>query len=327
MNWKWFGVATALLVSVGVLPAKAQNYPNKPIRIVVGFAPGGVADVSARLISTKLGPELGVPITVENRPGAAGHVGAGVVAKSDPDGYTLFFTTPGTIGIAPHFRKDMAFHMINDFEFVSAMSNYHNVLVTNPNFAKDMKTFVDKVKATPGKYNAATVGIGALQHIYFIVQNDVLGLKMEYINYNGPVQANASVGSNENAIAFSSVLGVKAQIESGLVFPVAVTGATRSKMLPNVPTLAEAGFADVAKAGAWGGRQSVMVPKGTPKPIIDKLHAAIHKVMQDPEIKTRLVELDLDDLSHIPSERVREEAKAEYENWGALIKKYDIKDQ
>src|SRR6187401_3610960 len=106
MNLRWFGVATALLLCVGMQPAKAQNYPNKPIRIVVGFAPGGVADVSARLISTKLGPELGVPITVENRPGAAGHVGAGVVAKSDPDGYTLFFTTPGTIGIAPHFRKD-----------------------------------------------------------------------------------------------------------------------------------------------------------------------------------------------------------------------------
>ncbi len=121
---------------------------------------------------------LGQQVIVENRPGAGGHVGAGLVAKADPDGYTCFFTTAGVICIVPHFRKDMPFHAINDFEFISFMSDYHNVLITHPGVgAKDMKSFVEIVKAAPGKYNASTAGLGALQHIYFIVQNDLLGLK------------------------------------------------------------------------------------------------------------------------------------------------------
>lgn len=323
----WIGLAAALLMGAAVLPAKAQSYPTKSIRIIFGFGPGGPVDVTARLLASKLGPEFGVPIVVESRPGATGHIGAGLVAKSDPDGHTLYITTPGPVTIAPHFRKDMAFHMINDFEFISAVAGYHNVLLAHPNFAKDMKTWVEKVKAAPGKYNAATNGIGALQHIYFIVQNDLLALKMEYINYNGAGPMINSVVTAENAIAFTSVVAGKAVIESGQLLPITVLSPTRSKMLPNVPTTAEQGFPEIGKAGNWFGRVFLMAPKGTPKPIVDKLNAAIHKAMQDPDFKAKFVEVDLDDLSHLSPETVRKEAAAEYENWGALIKKYDIKDQ
>lgn len=327
MKLKWFGLA-ATLIMAAVAPAKAQDYPNKPIRIVVGFTPGGGNDISARLLASKLGPVLGVPVTVENRAGAGGHVGAGLVAKADPDGYTLFFTTAGVICIVPHFRKEMTFHPINDFEFISFMSDYHNVLITHPGMGvKDMKGFVEKVKAEPGKYNVSTAGMGALQHIYFIVQNDLLGLKMEFINYNGAAPANNSVVNKETAIGFSAVASVKGQIESGQAVPLAVMSPKRSSVLPNVPTIAEAGYPEILKNGSWGGRQFVLAPKGTPKAIVDKLNAAINKALQDPEMKTKLAELGLEDISSTPSAKVRDEVKAEYDTWGALIKKYDIKDQ
>jgi tripartite-type tricarboxylate transporter receptor subunit TctC len=306
--------------------AQAQDYPNKPIRIVVGFTPGGGNDISARLLASKLGPVLGQQIIVENRPGAGGHVGAGMVAKADPDGYTLFFTTAGVICIVPHFRKEMPFHPINDFEYISFMSDYHNVLITHPEMgAKDMKSFVEKVKAAPGKYNAATAGLGALQHIYFIVQNDLLGLKMELINYAGAAPANNSVVNKETALSFSALATVKGQIESGQVVPLAVMSPKRSPVLPNVPTISEAGYPDILKNGSWGGRQFVLAPKGTPRAIVDKLNAAINKALQDPEMKTKLAELGLEDISSMAPEKVRAEVKAEYDTWGALIKKYDIK--
>jgi tripartite-type tricarboxylate transporter receptor subunit TctC len=318
-------VAASLLT---VPAAQAQEYPNKPIRIVVGFAPGGGNDVSARLLASKLGPLLGVPITVENRPGAGGHVGAGLVAKADPDGYTLFFTTAGVICIVPHFRKEMTFHPINDFEYISFMSDYHNVIITHPGMGvKDMKGFVDKVKAEPGKYNASTAGLGALQHIYFIVQNDLLGLKMEFINYNGQAPANNSVMSKDTAVGFSSVGTARSMIESGQVIPLAVASAQRSSLVPNVPTLAEAGYPEVLKSGLWGGRQFVMAPKGTPRPIIDKLNAAISKALKEPDMTAKLAELGLQDISNMAPEKVRDEVRTEYETWGGLIKKYDIKDQ
>lgn len=326
-------MATMLAVVLPVLGAlcaapvaHAQEYPNKPIRIVVGFPPGGGNDISARLLASKLGPALGQQVIVENRPGAAGHVGAGLVAKADPDGYTLFFTTAGVICIAPHFRKEMTFKPIDDFEFISFMSDYHNVIITHAGMnAKDMKGFVEAVKAAPGKYNAATAGLGALQHIYFIVQNDLLGLKMELINYAGVVQANSSVANKETAIAFSALASVKGQIESGQVVPLAVISPKRSAVLPNVPTIVEAGYPDILKNGSWGGRQFVMAPKGTPRAIVDKLNAAINKAMQDPEMKTKLAELGLEDISSMAPEKVRDEVKAEHDTWGALIKKYNIK--
>jgi tripartite-type tricarboxylate transporter receptor subunit TctC len=325
---KLLGLAAALVASALSMPAKAQDYPNKPIRIVVGFAPGGGNDISARLLATKLGPVLGVPITVENRPGAGGHVGAGMVAKADADGYTLFFTTAGVICIVPHFRKEMTFHPINDFEYIAFMSDYQNVLITHPGMGvKDMKGFVDKVKAEPGKYNASTAGMGALQHIYFIVQNDLLGLKMEFINYNGAGPANNSVVNKETAIGFSAVASIKGQIESNQVVPLAVMSPKRSPVLPNVPTIAEAGYPDILKNGSWGGRQFVLAPKGTPRAIVDKLNAAINKALQDPEMKTKLAELGLEDISSMAPEKVRDEVRTEYETWGTLIKKYDIKDQ
>jgi tripartite-type tricarboxylate transporter receptor subunit TctC len=316
------------LVALHAPAATAQDYPNKPIRIVVGFAPGGGNDVSARLLASKLGPLLGVPITVENRPGAGGHVGAGMVAKAEPDGYTLFFTTAGVICIVPHFRKEMAFHPINDFEYISFMSDYHNVIITHPGMGvKDMKGFVEKVKAEPGKYNASTAGLGALQHIYFIVQNDLLGLKMEFINYNGQAPANNSVMSKDTAVGFSSVGTAKGMIESGQVIPLAVASPQRSPLVPNVPTIIEAGYPEILKSGLWGGRQFVMAPKGTPRPIIDKLNAAISKALKDPDMTAKLADLGLQDISNMAPEKVRDEVRTEYETWGGLIKKYDIKDQ
>jgi tripartite-type tricarboxylate transporter receptor subunit TctC len=321
-------ILPVLVVLFAAPAAQAQDYPNKPIRIVVGFAPGGGNDVSARLLASKLGPLLGVPITVENRPGAGGHVGAGMVAKAEPDGYTLFFTTAGVICIVPHFRKEMTFHPINDFEFISFMSDYHNVIITHPGMGvKDMKGFVDKVKAEPGKYNASTAGLGALQHIYFIVQNNLLGLKMEFINYNGQAPANNSVVSKDTAVGFSSVGTARSMIESGQVIPLAVTSPQRSPLVPNVPTIVEAGYPEILKNGLWGGRQFVMAPKGTPRPIIDKLNAAISKALKDPDMTAKLAELGLQDISNMAPEKVRDEVRTEYETWGGLIKKYDIKDQ
>jgi tripartite-type tricarboxylate transporter receptor subunit TctC len=208
------------------------------------------------------------------------------------------------------------------------MSDYQNVLITHPGMGvKDMKGFVEKVKAEPGKYNASTAGLGALQHIYFIVQNDLLGLKMEFINYNGAAPANNSVVNKETAIGFSAVASVKGQIESGQAVPLAVMSPKRSPVLPDVPTIAEAGYPEILKNGSWGGRQFVLAPKGTPRAIVDKLNASINKALQDPEMKTKLAELGLEDISSMAPEKVRAEVKAEHDTWGALIKKYDIKDQ
>lgn len=317
------------LVTLSAAPvAQAQEYPNKPIRIVVGFAPGGGNDISARLLASKLGPILGVPVTVENRPGAGGHVGANLVTKADPDGYTLFFTTAGVICIVPHFRKEMTFHPINDFEYISFMSDYQNVIITHAGMGvKDMKGFVEKVKAEPGKYNASTAGLGALQHIYFIVQNDLLGLKMEFINYNGQAPANNSIVTKDTAVGFSSVGTAKPLIESGQVIPLAVVSAQRSPAAPNIPTIVEAGYPDILKSGLWGGRQFVMAPKGTPRAIVDKLNAAISKALKEPDMSAKLAELGLQDISNMAPEKVRDEVRKEYETWGAIIKKYDIKDQ
>jgi len=323
-------LAAAFVAIAGVLasPAGAQTYPNKPIRLIVGFTPGGSNDVSARLLASKLSPLLGRSVVVDNRPGAGGHVGANLVAKAAPDGYTLFFTTAGVICVNPHFKPDMPFHPINDFEFVAFMSDYASVMATHPKLAvTDLRGFVAAAKAAPGKYNAATAGLGATQHIAFIVMNHLLDLKMELINYPGTAQATAAIVKGEVAVGIAAVSTMKSFIDAGSLVPLAVLRDKRSAVLPAVPTIVEAGFPEFLKNGSWGGRQFVLAPRGTPREIVAKLNGAIQQAMQDPDMKLKLRDLGQEDISGAAPEKVREIVKREYDTWGEVIRRYDIKAQ
>jgi tripartite-type tricarboxylate transporter receptor subunit TctC len=264
--------------------AQAQDYPTKPIKIVVPFAAGGLTDVLIRLVGDKLSTRVGQPVVVDNRPGANGTIGVNVVAKSDPDGYTL--SPSGGSTFHPALIKTLPFDLFKDLTPITLTAVFPFVLVTNEQVpAKTLAEFIAYVKANPGKLNFGSAGANNLLGAVMFLK--AAGLQMEHIPYKGGAPASQALLANEVQLLFDPILTHKANHEAGKVRILAITTKERSPILPNVPTTAESGlpnFNPTSNMGFWA-------PAGTPKPVIDKLNREITAVLKDPEVAGKFMSL------------------------------------
>jgi tripartite-type tricarboxylate transporter receptor subunit TctC len=274
-------------------PAAAQShadYPNKPVKVIVNVAPGGGVDTATRIIADKLRARLGQPFVVENRPGAGGNIGAEVVYQSEGDGYTLLASSPTPLAINGWLYKKLNFDPAG-FEPVAMMSRIPNVLVVRPDFpAKTVRDFVAFAKANPGKLNYGSQGIGTASHLTGELFMTLTGTKLVHVPYKGATSGVLSdVAAGHLDLSFIQFSAVHELQQSGKVRVLAVATEKRMDALPDVPTMAEAGFPDVVSE-TWN---AISAPPKTPAPIILKLNAAINDALQEPEVSARLRDLQV----------------------------------
>jgi len=307
--------AVSALSAAGALPglqtARAEDtgvgkWPEKAISYVVPFTPGGSTDVVGRTIAQKLGEALGKPVVVENRPGAAGGVGAGFVAKSKPDGYTLFGGTISTHAINASLYKNLPYDPVKDFEPVTLVAFLPNVLIVNPSLGVDsVADLVALLRKDPSKRNFASSGAGTS-----------IGVKLSHIPYKGTPPAMVDVASGQVPFMFDQMTAAKTMVESGKLKVIAVTTERRMTLAPNLPTMAEAGVPGFAMS-SW---QAVYAPTGTPKPIIQRLNAEIVKILQMGDVREKLSGLGMEIVGSSPEELARL-MSIEIPRWADLVKK------
>jgi tripartite-type tricarboxylate transporter receptor subunit TctC len=280
--------------------AQAQgSYPNKPVRIVVPFAPGGASDFVARILQPRLNELLGQQIVIENKSGASGNIGVAEVAKSPPDGYTLFLGNVGTIAINPSLFTKAGLDPMKDFIAVTQVVDVPGVMVVHPTLqANSVKDVVAIAKAHPGKLNYASPGSGSQNRLEMEVFRRVAGgLDMVHVPYKGGAgPAVAGLVGGETHMMFVTASSALSHVRSGRVRLLAVTAAQRLEAFPGTPTMAEIGFPELT-SGSW---QGIFVPAGTPKDVVDRLYAVIMDTMKTPEVRQRLANGGVDVVTTAP---------------------------
>lgn len=276
-------IAAAALLAAAV--AHAQSYPSKPIHLIVPFPPGGGNDTVARAIAQQIGPDLGQPVVIDNKPGAGGAVGAELAAKAAADGYTLFLAGVGSHVVNPNVHAKLAYDPVKDFAPITLIASAPSVLVVNPSVpARSVAELTAYARANPGKLNYASNGAGSAAQLAAAMYESMAGVKMVHVPYKGIAPALTDLLSGEVQLMFGTVVALVPHIEAGKLRPLAVTSRTRSALLPHVPTMAESGLPDY-EAGSWYG---IMAPAGTPREIIERLHGAIVKALAQPDVAKRL---------------------------------------
>jgi tripartite-type tricarboxylate transporter receptor subunit TctC len=317
-----FRALLAAAIALFALPATAadDDYPNRPVKIVVPFAPGGSTDVVARILADKLQGELKQPFVVENRPGAGGNIGADVVAKSNPDGYTLLMGTTGVLAINNYLYKDMPFDPQRDFAPVSYTSLITNILVVNPNVpAKNVAELVALAKAKPGELTFASSGAGSSTHLSAELFKSMAGLNLVHVPYKGSSQAITDLMAGHVTMLVDNAPSSLPYVQQGKLRALAVTSLKRMPGLPDVPTLDEAGVKGYESL-SWSG---IVAPAATPKPVIAKLNAAIERVLAMPDVKKRFADLGVDAVGG-PPEAFARHIRVESEKWGRVVKAANI---
>ena len=313
-------VAIALLVAAA-LPAAAQTWPAKPVRFIVPFPPGGSVDPLARLIAARLTDSLGQQFIVENKPGASGSIGAAFVAKAPADGYTFLFVFD-TQAVNPALIPGLPFDTVKDFAPVMLVGTAPMAIATSP--SKPYKSFADVVKAAKAKPDTVTygsIGNGSLGHLTLTLVQEQGGFKIVHVPYKGggPMTTDAIGGQVELAIGSVAVLAP--HVKGGKLRAVAVTGDKRSHTMPDVPALAEQGYAGFSALAWWG----IFAPAGTPKPILDKFHGELVKALGQPDLKRQLTEqLGMDVVASSP-EGLQKWLATEMQRWGKVIKDNNIR--
>jgi tripartite-type tricarboxylate transporter receptor subunit TctC len=311
---------TAFALLALVLPASAQNYPSRSITIVIPFPAGGSADTLARLIGAKLSESLGQAVVVENKPGAGGNLGTDAVAKAAPDGYTLLLT-PSSIAIAPALYTKLPFDPIKDFAPVTLVGSIPMVVVVYPEFPpKTLLELIALAKAKPGEISYASAGNGSTNHLAVELFKIKTGIDMLHIPYRGNPLAIVDVIAGRVPVFFDFVLTGLPHVREGKVRALAVTGAHRSSVMPDVPTVAEAGVPGF-EASTWFG---VYAPAGTKPAIVEKLNTEILAVLAMPAIRDRLTGLGVDILAEGP-QGLAALTKSDLEKWGPIVQKAGVK--
>ena len=317
-------VLCAALLVVAALPVFAQGvYPSRPIRMVIPFAPGGASDFVGRIMANRLGEILGQQIVIENRAGAAGNIGMELAAKAPADGYTLYLGNIGTLTINPALYANLAVNPLTDFAPVTLVSDMPSALVTNTSFpVNSVKELITTLKASPGKYNFASPGSGSLNRLEMEIFRKVNGIDMVHVPYKGGAGP-ATVGliGGETQVMFNTMASVISFIKAGRVKGLAVTTATRLPQLPDVPTLVELGFPDMVSS-SW---QGILVPTGTPKDVVAKLHAALVQTMDTPDIRTRLATGGAVASTSKTPEEFGEFLASETKRWGSVSREVGAK--
>ncbi|HVE50874.1 MAG TPA: tripartite tricarboxylate transporter substrate binding protein [Casimicrobiaceae bacterium] len=297
-----------------------SDYPNKPVRIMVGANAGGGTDIIARLLAEKFAESLKQPFVVENRPGASNTIAADLTAKAPPDGYTLLVATNTGQAIAPHLLK-LSFDPLKQLQPVGLIVVVPNVLVVGDKVAaKDVKELVVAAKAQPGMLKYASSGVGSTQHIAGEAFDQAAGVKTIHVPYKGSSQAHVDILGGNVEMMFDTTSSAMPHIKSGRFRPLAVTSAQRSPELPNVPTIAEAGY-PAAEMTTWYG---LFVTGGAPKPVVDKLHAELMRVLKLPDVQAKLKGLG-GEPGTLSIEQFADMNRKEYERFGTLIRTANIK--
>jgi tripartite-type tricarboxylate transporter receptor subunit TctC len=313
-----FSMLAALALAHG---AWAQDYPTRSIRLVVTFSVGGASDLAARVVGQKLSDALGQPVVVENRLGANGTIGTQMVAQAPADGYTLVIGTNPNITINPHLRS-LSFDPMKDLVPVAMLTITPMVLFVNTKVVpvETLRDFVAYAKANPGKLDYASAGSGSLAHLAGELFKLAAGVSIEHVPYKGGTLGVNDVLSGAVGSMFSSIPAVLPQIRSGKVRGLATTGPRRSVFAPDIPTMAETGYADV-EALLWNG---LFAPAGTPEPVLQKLRQEVRTVLTQPEVKEMLIKQGAEPMP-MNEAQFRNFVQREYTRWGRVIKEAHIK--
>jgi tripartite-type tricarboxylate transporter receptor subunit TctC len=306
------------------LPLQAQaqsDYPNRPIRLIIGFPAGGSTDIVGRVVAQKLSERLGQAVVVENKGGAGGTIGTDAAAKAAPDGYTLTLGTTSTMAVAPGAYSKLGYDPIKNFAPISLVAVTPYLLVVNPQVpANTLAELVTLAKSQPDKLNFASAGNGSTTQLAMEMLNDVAGMKMTHIPYKGNADADLAILSNQAQVLFGSMPALLQHAKTNKLRALAVGTPKRSPALPDVPTVAEQGYPGF-EAALWLG---VLAPTGTPKPIIDKLNKELVAIAATPDFKAAMDKNGADATSNTP-EQFANLIKNEVSKYGSIVKKLGIK--
>jgi tripartite-type tricarboxylate transporter receptor subunit TctC len=312
-------LATALALAPALAPA--QTYPSKPVRVIVAFAPGGGADIVGRMLSQHLTERLGQSFLVENRGGAGGMIGTDLAAKAPADGYTLLFGQQGPNAINPSLYAKMSYDVIKDFAPITQATVYPYVIATHPGVSvTTFKEMVAAAKARPGSLSYGTAGLGSSAQLAGELLQRQADIKLNHIPYKGAGPALMDAVAGQVSMVFGDAASTSAQVRAGKLRALAVTGATRLPLLPDVPTVAEAGLPGY-EASAWHGW---LAPAGTPGAIINRIQSEVAAILKLPEVREKLGRDGIDAVGSTP-EQFAAHIRAEVEKWGKVVRDAGIK--
>lgn len=300
--------------------AHAQSFPQKQIRLIVPFAPGGSTDIIARTIAEPLGKVLGQSIVVENKAGAGGSIGALDIARGNKDGHVIGMATVSTTASSPAINRKVGYDPIKDFQAITNIAASPNVIAVNPKFsAKDYKSFLELVKKNPGKYSYATSGSGGIGHLQTELFKSLTGMQISHVPYRGAGPALLDTISGKVPIIYDNLPSAYPYIKDGRLLPLVIASPKRLSSLPHVPTFAEVGLAPVNRMAFYG----LMGPAGMPKEAVEKIHAGVLKVLQDPVVRKRIEDVGAIIIANSP-EQFAAEIKAEYDIYRDIVAKLGL---
>lgn len=311
---------TLLLALIAALPALAQTYPSRPVRIISPFAPGGGNDTLARFLAAKFPEQMGGTYVVENRAGSAGLIGAELAAKAAPDGHTLLVTSP-EFAINPSLRAKMPYDTFKDFAFISQLTSGQFMLGCHPSVpAKNARELIALMRARPGQIAYGTSGSGGINHLAGELLQSMAGVKWLHVPYKGAGPAIIAAIGGETECAFGSTIGMVSHVKNNKLRGMAVTGNARFNELPAVPTMAESGVPGYSVTGWYG----LYTSAGTPQDIVKRLHEESRRALASPDIKDKLIKAGNEPVGTGPAE-FQAFVRAEHDKWAKVIKAAGLK--